>query len=106
MFLIEDRSPQVLTAEMVRGRYIEEGLGLTADLVSRYEGTLDVVPGENGWAKAVAVKLPRADTMMMGWRSSRACTMWAARLMASASPTDVPPNLQTITAARYDRWPP
>lgn len=61
VFLIRDRSPQVLTAEMIRGRYIEEGLGLTADLVSRYEGTLDVLPGEGGWTKAVAVKLPLAD---------------------------------------------
>jgi Flp pilus assembly protein TadD len=61
VFLVRDRSPRVLTAEMIRGRYIEEGLGLTADLVSRYEGTLDVLPGAGGWSKSVAVKLPRVD---------------------------------------------
>lgn len=61
VFLIHDRSPQVLTTEMIRGRYIEEGLGLAADLVSRYDGTLDVLPGHDGWAKAVAVKLPRVE---------------------------------------------
>jgi Flp pilus assembly protein TadD len=60
--LVRDRSRKVLTAEMLRGRYIEEGLGLTADLVSRYEGTLDVQPGAGGWSKAVVVKLPRAET--------------------------------------------
>lgn len=59
LFLIRDRSPQRLTREMLRGRYIEEGLGLTADLVSRYDGTLDVIVGETDWHKAVVVKLPR-----------------------------------------------
>ncbi len=61
VFLIRDRSPQQLTPEMLRGRYIEEGLGLTADLVSRYEGTLDVRAEEAPWTKAVVVKLPRFD---------------------------------------------
>ncbi len=61
VFLIRDRSPQQLTPEMLRGRYIEAGLGLTADLVSRYEGTLDVRAGEAPWTKAVVVKLPRFD---------------------------------------------
>ena len=61
VFLIRDRSPQQLTPEMLRGRYIEEGLGLTADLVSRYEGTLDVRADEAPWTKAVVVKLPRFD---------------------------------------------
>jgi signal transduction histidine kinase len=61
VFHVRDRSPKVLTPEMIRGRYIEEGLGLTADLVSRYDGTLDVLPGAGGWSKSVAVKLPRVD---------------------------------------------
>ena len=58
--LVKDKSPRELTAEMLRGRYIEEGLGLTADLVTRYDGTLDVYDGDSEWAKAVAVKLPVA----------------------------------------------
>lgn len=61
VFAIRDRSPQKLTPEMLRGRYIEEGLGLTADLVSRYEGTLDVLDEQAPWTKAVVVKLPRID---------------------------------------------
>ena len=61
VFLIRDCSPQQLTPEMLRGRYIEAGLGLTADLVSRYEGTLDVRTEEAPWTKAVVVKLPRFD---------------------------------------------
>lgn len=64
VFLVRDRSPATVTAEVLRGRTIEEGLGLTAELVSRYEGTLDVLPGEDGWAKSVVVKLPRAETAM------------------------------------------
>ena len=46
---------------MLRGRYIEEGLGLTADLVSQHEGTLDVRREAAPWSKAVVLKLPRAD---------------------------------------------
>ncbi|MCB9549928.1 MAG: tetratricopeptide repeat protein [Myxococcales bacterium] len=58
---IRDRSPHELTVEMLRGRYIEEGLGLTADLVSRYDGALDVVEDAAPWTKAVVVRLPRVD---------------------------------------------
>ncbi len=57
---VKDRSRKSLTVEMLRGRYIEEGLGLTADLVTRYDGTLDVVQGDGQWTKAVVVKLPVA----------------------------------------------
>ncbi len=57
---VRDRAEQALTTEMIRGRYIEEGLGLTADLVSRYDGTVDVKPGDDEWVKAVVIKLPRA----------------------------------------------
>jgi len=66
VFEVRDRSRKVLTAEMLRGRYIEEGLGLTADLVSRYDGTLDVVPGTGVWSKAVVVKLPMAEPVGAG----------------------------------------
>ena len=58
---VRDRSREDLTAEMLRGRYIEEGLGLTADLVSRYDGTMDVARGDDGWTKAAVVKLPLAE---------------------------------------------
>lgn len=60
VLFVLDRSGEELTAEMLRGRYIEEGLGLTADLVSRYDGTLDVREGDGEWSKEVVVKLPMA----------------------------------------------
>src|SRR4051812_19408884 len=40
-----------------------------------------------------------ADTTTIGLRSRRDPTIPAARVIASASPTDVPPNLRTITGA-------
>ena len=58
--LVKDRSEEALTTEMIRGQASEGGLGITADLVTRYDGTLDVVSGERGWSKAVRVKLPMA----------------------------------------------
>ncbi len=60
VFLVKDRSPETLTTEMIRGQAIEGGLGITSDLVTRYDGTVDVVAGEGGWEKAVRVKLPLA----------------------------------------------
>lgn len=63
VLLIRDRSPQQLTPEMLRGRYIEEGLGLTADLVSQYEGSLDVIEATAPWTKAVMFQLPQVDEM-------------------------------------------
>ena len=41
-----------------------------------------------------------ADTTTMGRRSRRETTIDAARRIASASPTEVPPNLTTITDHR------
>jgi hypothetical protein len=52
-----DRAPSELPASALRARYIEAGLGLTADLVARYEGVLDVEPHPN-WSKAVVLRLP------------------------------------------------
>jgi len=60
VFVVKDCSPRVLTTEMIRGRYIEGGLGLSADLVARFEGTIDVVQPGPPWTKGVAVRLPRA----------------------------------------------
>ena len=58
VFLVSDRSTKELTTEMIRGRAIEGGLGLTVDLAARYDGTVDVVPGDRGWKKAIRIKLP------------------------------------------------
>ena len=67
VFRILDRSPQQLTTEMIRGRFIEGGLGIAADLVSKFEGSLDVEAleqedGDEGWRKAVVLYLPKMET--------------------------------------------
>ncbi len=53
---IKDRSPEQLSNEMLRGRYVERGMGITVDLLSRYDGSIAVEP-EPGWDKAVVVRL-------------------------------------------------
>jgi len=40
---------------MLRGRYVERGMGITADLLSRYDGAIAVEP-EPGWQKAVVLR--------------------------------------------------
>ena len=57
-FHVRDRAPEDLANEQLRRRYIEAGLGLTADLVSRYEGSLEVSTEEAGWTKAVVLRVP------------------------------------------------
>jgi hypothetical protein len=52
---IKDRSPEQLSNEMLRGRYVERGMGITVDLLSRYDGSIGVEP-EPGWAKAVVLR--------------------------------------------------
>ena len=46
--------------EVIRSRYVERGLGLTVDLISRAGGSVHV-EDEPGWTKAVVVRLPRAE---------------------------------------------
>ncbi len=50
-----DRSPQKMTNELLRGRYVDAGLGLTADLTAKYHGTLEVQEAPPGWSKAVTI---------------------------------------------------
>jgi len=52
---IKDRSPEALTNEMLRGRYVERGMGITVDLLSRYDGSISV-ESEPGWSKAVVIR--------------------------------------------------
>ena len=47
---------------MLRSRYIERGLGLTVDLISRNGGSIGV-EDEPGYSKAVVVRLPRAENL-------------------------------------------
>jgi tetratricopeptide (TPR) repeat protein len=52
---IKDRSSEQLSNEMLRGRYVERGMGITVDLLSRYDGSIAVEP-EPGWQKAVVLR--------------------------------------------------
>ncbi|MCA9715481.1 MAG: tetratricopeptide repeat protein, partial [Myxococcales bacterium] len=52
---IKDQSTEKLSNEMLRGRYVERGMGITADLLSRYDGSIAVEP-EQGWQKAVVLR--------------------------------------------------
>ncbi|MGB0679791.1 MAG: tetratricopeptide repeat protein, partial [Polyangiales bacterium] len=55
-----DNAPEALTRAQLLGRGIEAGLGLAADLVTRWEGSLDVTPADAPWHKAVILELPLA----------------------------------------------
>ena len=57
-FLVCDHAAPALPRAALHRGYIEAGLGLTADLVARYEGSLDVVLDEPGYRKAVVLRLP------------------------------------------------
>jgi tetratricopeptide (TPR) repeat protein len=60
-----DNAPRPLTDAILRGRRIERGLGLAADLLARHQGVMNVETGagerRGGWTKAVVVRLPRAE---------------------------------------------
>lgn len=61
-FLLADNIPRPLTAEMIRGRAAERGLGVVADLVRRHDGFVDVAePPEGSWVKAIVVELPAVE---------------------------------------------
>ncbi len=60
-----DNAVSPLTDEMIRGRYIARGLGLTVDLVTRQEGSIKV-EAQEGWQKAIVVRLPRAEIHLEG----------------------------------------
>ncbi|MFH1464952.1 MAG: tetratricopeptide repeat protein [Pseudomonadota bacterium] len=60
-----DNAPRPLADAILRGRSIERGLGLAADLLARHQGVMSVEQREDelraGWTKAVVVRLPRAE---------------------------------------------
>ena len=58
---VRDDAPRRVSTAMIRGRYIERGLGLTVDVISRNGGSIHV-EDEPGWSKAVVVRLPRVET--------------------------------------------
>jgi tetratricopeptide (TPR) repeat protein len=59
-FRVVDDAPRRISTAMIRSRYLERGLGLTVDLISRNGGSIHVEE-EPGWAKAVVIRLPVAE---------------------------------------------
>jgi len=57
---IKDHAPARITTALIRSRYIERGLGLTVDLISRNGGSIHV-EDEPGWSKAVVIRLQCAE---------------------------------------------
>jgi hypothetical protein len=60
-FVLFDGDPRLLTAEMIRGRAAERGLGVVADLVRRWDGLVDVTPGTGEFTKGVAVEFAAVE---------------------------------------------
>ncbi|MDH5674749.1 MAG: tetratricopeptide repeat protein [Myxococcales bacterium] len=57
-FLVFDRAGEALASSDLNAGFVERGLGLTADLLGTYNGSLAVRPGEAGYTKAVALTIP------------------------------------------------
>jgi hypothetical protein len=60
-FVLFDEDPRLLTAEMIRGRAAERGLGVVADLVRKWDGLVDVTPGTGEFTKGVAVEFAAVE---------------------------------------------
>jgi tetratricopeptide (TPR) repeat protein len=60
-----DRAPGRLRTDQIHARGIGRGLGLSADLIARHDGSLDVEQRvdelEQGWTKAVVLRLRRVE---------------------------------------------
>ena len=56
VFRIRDSSPGGLDAGAGKGNDVEHGLGIVNTALRRYDGSLQVVPASDGYAKAVLVR--------------------------------------------------
>ncbi len=57
---VRDSSPETLTADAIRERRADRGLGLVSAALARYDGALSVEPAGDGYAKAVTLRFFRA----------------------------------------------
>ena len=62
-FVLFDGDPRLLTAEMIRGRGAERGLGVVADLVRKWDGLVDVMPGTGEFTKGVALEFSAVEEL-------------------------------------------
>lgn len=58
-FHVRDQSPAQLTTEMIQSRHRSGGLGIASETAARYEGTIEVIPDEAPWTKAVVMTFDR-----------------------------------------------
>lgn len=63
-FVLFDGDPRLLTAEMIRGRGAERGLGVVADLVRKWDGLVDVMPGTGEFTKGVALEFAAVERLV------------------------------------------
>lgn len=57
---VRDTSDEALATEDIYARRMDRGLGLVTAALARYDGTIAVEEGGDGWAKTVAVRFFRA----------------------------------------------
>lgn len=57
---VRDTSAEPIALDAVRERRPDRGLGLVSLALLRYDGALEVEPGDGGWAKGVTVRFFRA----------------------------------------------
>jgi len=57
---VRDSSPETLTADAIRERRADRGLGLVSAALARYDGAVSVEPAGAGYAKAVTLRFFRA----------------------------------------------
>ena len=63
-FVLADNIPRALTADMIRGRAAERGLGVVADLVRKHDGLVDVGPpprGRETYLKGIVLEFPALE---------------------------------------------
>jgi signal transduction histidine kinase len=57
---VRDTNDDRLSTESIYDRRVDRGLGLVTAALTRYDGAIEVEPGEGGYAKAVCVRFFRA----------------------------------------------
>ena len=57
---VRDTSAQAPSADTIRGRSVDRGLGLVTAALSRYDGSIDVESGGDGYEKSVTLRFFRA----------------------------------------------
>ena len=64
---IMDQCPTHLDWEMVESRSVEAGLGLTRQLMNRYEGSIGLEDSHAPWTKAIVLRFPVVEGASTEW---------------------------------------